>query len=56
MNDQQIAAIARNLAVALRDLAYTRKEEDKKRVSALQTELCAAVRQEEDQAQKEETK
>lgn len=46
MNDAKIAAIARRLAEALSDVAYTRKEEDKKRVSALNTELCAAVKNE----------
>ena len=40
MSDQQIVTVARNLAEALRDFAYTRKDEDKKRVTALQTELC----------------
>ena len=47
-NDARIAAIARGLAEALQDWAYTRKGEDKKRVTAAQTELVAAVRNEHD--------
>ena len=46
MDDTNIARIARNLANALQDWAYTRKDEDKKRVTAAQTELVAAVKQE----------
>lgn len=45
-DDDKIANIARSLAEALCDVAYTRKDEDKKRVAALQTELCAAVKAE----------
>ena len=44
--DTNIARIARSLAVALQDWAYTRKDEDKKRVTAAQTELVQAVKQE----------
>lgn len=47
MNDAAVASVARNLAHALMDYAYTRKEEDKKRVSALQSELCTCVKEEE---------
>ena len=45
-NDSKIAMIARNLAEALQDWAYTRKDEDKKRVTAGQTELVQAVKAE----------
>ena len=47
MTDSELASIARNLAHALMDYAYTRKDDDRKRLNALQTELCAAVKQEE---------
>jgi hypothetical protein len=43
-DDTKIAAIARSLAEALQDWAYTRKDEDKKRVTAVQTELVQAVK------------
>jgi hypothetical protein len=43
-NDVLIATIARSLAEALQDWAYTRKDEDKKRVTAAQTELVQAVK------------
>ena len=46
MADSNIARIARDLAAALQDWAYTRKDEDKKRVTAAQTELVQAVKQE----------
>lgn len=46
MSDADVAAVARNLAEALRDAAYTRKDEDKKRVAQLNYELCAAVKKE----------
>ncbi len=46
MADSDIARIARGLAMALQDWAYTRKDEDKKRVTAAQTELVQAVKQE----------
>jgi len=45
-NDTKIAMIARNLAEALQDYAYTRKDEDKKRVAALNFELITAVKKE----------
>lgn len=45
-DDAKIAAIARYLAEALQDWAYTRKDEDKKRVYASQTELVQAVKEE----------
>ena len=41
-DDREIASIARRLSDALRDVAYTRKEEDKKRVSNLHFELVRA--------------
>jgi hypothetical protein len=47
-DDALIAGIARNLAEALQDWAYTRKDEDKKRVTAAQTELVQAVKKETD--------
>ena len=43
-DDAKIAAIARGLAEALQDFAYTRKDDDKKRVSAAQFELIQAVK------------
>jgi hypothetical protein len=46
MNDALMASIARNLAEALSAFAYTRKDEDKKRVAQLHSELCAAWRSE----------
>lgn len=46
-NDANIARIGRELANAMQDWAYTRKDEDKKRVTAAQTELVQAVKQEE---------
>jgi hypothetical protein len=45
-NDTEIARIARNLSDALQDFAYTRKDEDKKRVVVLQVELVAATKKE----------
>jgi len=44
--DQAIIAIARSLAVALIEAGYSRNPNDKREVARLQTELCAAVRQE----------
>jgi hypothetical protein len=46
-DDAKMAAIARELADALRDAAYSRKDEDRKRVHVLHTCLCAAARAEE---------
>jgi hypothetical protein len=46
MSDVRMATIARNLAEALSDFAYSRKDEDKKRVSSLQFQLCAEWRKE----------
>jgi hypothetical protein len=45
-NDSKIAFIARNLAEALQDWAYTRKDDDKKRVLAAEVELIQAVKEE----------
>lgn len=53
MSDSTVAAIARNLAHALMDVAYTRKDEDKKRVASLQHELCAEVKKENDSERSE---
>lgn len=41
-----IAGIARLLADAIKDYAYTRKDEDKKAVTRLQVELVQAVEKE----------
>ena len=48
MDDTHMARIARDLGNALMDWAYTRKDEDKKRVTAEQTELVQAVKEETD--------
>jgi hypothetical protein len=50
MSDQNIAAIARNLAKALYRRAHDRDLASVKEVAQLQTELCAAVHDEEDEA------
>jgi hypothetical protein len=47
VTDQAIASIARSLAAALAQVGYSRDPNDKREVMRLQTELCAAVRQEE---------
>lgn len=47
-DDSNIARIGRELAIALQDWAYTRKDEDRKRVTAAQTELVQAVKKETD--------
>jgi hypothetical protein len=47
MSDQQVACVARNLASALNTFAHERRDEDRKNVSLLQTELCKVVRDEE---------
>ena len=47
-DDAKIAMLARSFADALQDWAYTRKDEDKKRVTAAQTELVQAVKGESD--------
>lgn len=46
-DDAHMARIARELANALQDWAYTRKDEDKKRVTEWQTSLVQALRKEE---------
>jgi hypothetical protein len=46
ISDSELAIIARQLSEALQDFAYTRKDEDKKRVVALQVELVAATKKE----------
>ena len=48
-DDPKIARIARSLAEALQDWGYTRKDEDKQRVTAAQTELVKAVKGESDE-------
>jgi hypothetical protein len=50
MTDQTIAAIARSLATALAQAGYSRAPDDRREVKRLQTELCAAVRDEEPDA------
>jgi hypothetical protein len=45
-DDAKIAGLGRQLAEALSDFAYSRKDEDKKRVAYLQFQLCAAVKAE----------
>jgi hypothetical protein len=52
MTDASIAAIARNLAYALARRGYERDTESAKAVAALQTELCAAVKLEAQEAEK----
>lgn len=49
-DDKKIAEIARRLAEALQDVAYTRNDSDRKNMAAVQTELCQAVREEKDSA------
>lgn len=44
--NEKLLAIARSLADALSDFAYTRKDEDKKRVAGLQHELCTERKKE----------
>lgn len=51
MSDTDIAAIARRLAEALAKFAYERDVESKKDVSRLQTELCSAVRLEQEKGE-----
>lgn len=46
MTDQAVASIARLLAEALSAFAYSRKDEDKKRVAELQYSLCRTCREE----------
>jgi hypothetical protein len=46
MTDQAIITIARSLVAALAQAGYSRDPNDKREVMRLQTELCAAVRQE----------
>lgn len=56
MSDKSIAAVGRRLAEALSDFAYTRKDEDKKLVAALQSELCQTLRNEIAEAAEEAAK
>jgi hypothetical protein len=46
MLDAEVASVARKLAQALLDYAYTRKEEDKKRVTACEVELIQVIKRE----------
>ena len=47
MDDAALAVLARQLAQALMDFAYSRKDEDRKRVNDLQARLCSIIRREE---------
>jgi hypothetical protein len=51
MSDQQVANVARNLALALNTFAHDRRDDDRKTVAILQTELCRVVREEFQEAQ-----
>jgi len=46
MNDAAMLRCARSLADALAEYAYTRKDEDKKKIAELHTELCTIRRSE----------
>jgi hypothetical protein len=46
MSDQQVADVARNLVLALNTFAHDRRDDDRKNVALLQTELCRIVREE----------
>ena len=48
MTDQAIAAVARSLAAALIEAGYARSPDAKREVARLQTELCAALREEQE--------
>lgn len=48
MTDAWIATVARKLAEALNRVARERSDDAKKQVALLHTELCAAVRDEEE--------
>jgi hypothetical protein len=51
MSDQEVANVARNLAMALNTFAHERRDDDRKNVALLQTELCRVVREEIQEAQ-----
>lgn len=51
MSDKEVATVGRNLAEALADYAYTRKDDDKKKIAALSTELCRVVKHEKEEPQ-----
>jgi hypothetical protein len=46
MSDQQVASVARDLALALNTFAHERRDDDRKNVALLQTELCRVGREE----------
>jgi hypothetical protein len=50
----KMATIARNLARALLTLARKRRDDDRKRIAELQTELCALYRDEQAHAAHDE--
>ena len=46
MSDKKMADLARKLAEALLDAAYTPSPEDKKRITNLHIDICRTVREE----------
>ena len=52
MSDQSMAALARQLADALSDFAYTRNDEDKKLIASLHHQPCLAARMEKEPKEK----
>lgn len=53
IDETTLAALARQLGQALMDYAYTRKDEDRKRVNDLQATLCSYIRREESERRDE---
>ena len=50
-NDSLLAQLARDLAIALQDYGYTRKDEDKKRVHEIHARIVLAAKLEQDEVQ-----
>jgi hypothetical protein len=48
-SDARLAALARKLGVTLIRFAYDRRDDDRKQIAVLHTELCAMVRTEAEQ-------
>jgi hypothetical protein len=48
--DEKMAGLARELAHTLHTYARERRDDDKKRIAQLHTDLCAAYRAEQEQA------
>jgi hypothetical protein len=46
MTDAELAAIARRLGEALIEYAYSRRDDQKKLIAEIHTELCTKLRQE----------